>query len=178
MLVQSIPYPMSTYVETTFVGNQVGTNAVALGASGTDFKNVFAATVPSGGVWFKKIVFKAQLINSGTHFRPVIYNGITATANIIATGQDIALTPLATSSPGVLYTLDFRADGAATFLAAGTIGIGAHLHGVCDVKADASFSGANWNVDTYSDGPSDPFGTIGGTEFVPVMYLPVSVSGP
>jgi hypothetical protein len=165
----------AAYVETGTLGTTSG--SIAYSFAGGDYINVWDETVPAGGIWFKKVKLLMQEVSSGAHIRPVIYTGTGSGATIIVQGQDIALSAQANSSPGVLVEIDFRSDGAATFLAAGAIGLAIHASGTqIDVKADTGT--VHWVSDTYSDGPVTPLGSTSTSSRTPVVYLPYSTSGP
>jgi hypothetical protein len=178
MIIAPSRFGVAGYSEIGTIGNSTDSSA-AYSMGGGEYMNVWDIVIPSGGVWFKKLVVKFQQVDAGVHVRPVFYNGHLSSSNLIATGQDITLSAIPASTPGVDVDLQFRSDGAATFLAAGTIGMGIQANGTfVDVKA-APGGTVYWHSDTYSDGPLDPFGSGGGTSSrTPLVYIPYSVNGP
>jgi hypothetical protein len=182
-----LPYPTplltisgsAPYNETGTLGSTTG-SGTSYNASANE-KGVVQITVPTGGVWAKRLQVAVNTTNglSTSIMKPVIFSGSpVASSVLVMNGLPLTMPNITTLT---IVDLWFNSGHTAQFFAAGTYFIGYHngANGAnINLKA-ASATTTNYNSDTYSDGTASPFGTASSSgASVADFAMPYSLTGP
>jgi hypothetical protein len=173
--------PASTYLEVGALGylTSAGNNATNPVANS---KWASPITVPSGGVWVKRVFFSYFSGTTGVKILPVIYSGSGSSSDaLFQQGQELICGSTFSSVVTELGPINWKSDGSALFLPAGSYLVGAMFDssGMVIRNGGLGVSGLYGNTDTYSDGASATFGTVSGPFAAAVMTrLPYSLTGP
>lgn len=165
------------YVEVGDIGSHGG-NGGNFSLS-NNFKSVISAVVPdggSGGVWVKTFHILMGTATAGDKFTPIYYSAPNdSAATLQSTGQEYVF-PSSFTNVDTEVSVNWKADGSALFIPAGTIGFGLiTLTSTCR----ASGSGITyWNADTYVGGAASPFGTVSSSATTIRVWSPYSNGGP
>lgn len=169
------PYALGAgYSEVSYIGTDPAATPNSTFQLANDYKSVISVTVPSGGRWVKTFHMRMITTAAGDKIKPVLYSAVNdPAATLVLTGQELILPAISTDTD---VSVNWNADGSASFIPAGTYGLGViSLANFCQSIGGSTY----WNADTYSDGPANPFGSgIGLSGRTMICWCPSSVSGP
>jgi len=145
-----------------------------------DTKNALPVTVPSPGVYAKRIVVRVYSSTTGTQIRSLVYAGTAPTATLVKTGIDITLPTIVDTGIGDAGTdidLWFNSDHSSIYLPAGSYLIGFQESNTIGVNEDSA-GNTTKNSDTYADGLDAVFGTASLGAGTAKCKMPYSANGP
>ncbi len=164
---------LPSYVETGSLGNATG--VTGYNASANE-KNVIPITVPSGGVWAKRLVLGVYSSGGVSTARAIVYAGpLLSTSALVKAG--VTETIPAAASSRVDKDMWLNADHSATFFPAGSYVIGVHGSDGSDWCCLGSGSPTNYSSgDTFADGAAATFGSVSTFATYIVCSMPYSLT--
>jgi hypothetical protein len=170
--------PASAYSEIGILGHNTQ-NGSAFNMSANQ-KASSPVTVPVGGVWAKTFYLWMSAATTGQKLIPVLYSGSGASSDtLFAQAQEYTFVSTFSSVATQIGPINWKADGSALFIPAGTYLLGAIVNGSMSFRNfDGAVANAKRASDTYSDGPAATYGTITTFNATLAMWIPYSIGGP